>query len=112
MYVGKRLKEERERLGYSQPMFAALVGATKNSQINWEKGTASPNANALATWAAHGVDVLYVLTAQRAAPVEETLTDYELSLLDTYRHAPSKQRRFIEDAVSMAALSVSGAMTA
>lgn len=63
---GGRLKKERERLGYSQTAFAALVGASKHAQINWEKSIASPNAAALATWAKIGVDILYVITGASA----------------------------------------------
>lgn len=64
MNLHARLKEERERLGYSQTAFAALAGASKHSQINWEKGAASPNAEALAVWVEKGLDVLYVVTGQ------------------------------------------------
>ena len=51
-------------MGYSQTAFAALAGASKHSQINWEKGAASPNAEALAAWVEKGLDVLYVVTGQ------------------------------------------------
>lgn len=67
--LGERLREERERLGYTQPAFAALVGASKRSQIGWEQGRTSPDASALAVWAGVGVDALYVLTGQRAPGV-------------------------------------------
>lgn len=75
--IGARLKEERERLGYSQPAFAALGGASKGSQLAWEKGTATPNAEFLNLVAAVGVDVLYVVTGQRdqskLAPEEDVV---------------------------------------
>ena len=74
MNLSSRLKEERERLGYSQTAFAALAGASKHSQINWEKGSASPNAEALAAWVEKGLDVLYVVTGQHdsASAVQES----------------------------------------
>ncbi|WP_087515519.1 hypothetical protein [Pseudomonas sp. M30-35] len=53
-------------MGFSQTDFAALAGASKHAQINWEKGAAAPNAIALAAWAAYGLDVLYVVTGQRS----------------------------------------------
>jgi len=62
MDIGRRLKEERERLGYSQTDFAALGGASKGSQIAWEKGSAYPNAAFLSSIASAGADVNYVLT--------------------------------------------------
>jgi transcriptional regulator with XRE-family HTH domain len=73
--IGARLKEERERLGFSQPAFAAIGGASKGSQLSWEKGTATPNAEFLHEVARVGVDVLYVVTGRRntaeMAPEEE-----------------------------------------
>lgn len=66
MDLGARLKAERERLGYSQTDFAALAGASKHAQINWEKGVAAPNATVLSAWATHGLDVLYVVTGERS----------------------------------------------
>ncbi|EJI5073122.1 helix-turn-helix transcriptional regulator [Salmonella enterica] len=65
MNQGARLKEERERLGYNQTDFAALVGASKHSQINWEKGVSSPDSAFLEVWAKVGLDVLYVVMGQR-----------------------------------------------
>jgi transcriptional regulator with XRE-family HTH domain len=62
MTLGERLKEERKRLGLSQPGMAELAGASKNSQISWEKDEASPNARYLMAIAAAGADVQYVLT--------------------------------------------------
>lgn len=66
MNLGARLKAERERLQLNQTDFAAIVGASKHAQINWEKGAASPNAAALEVWAGRGLDVLYVVTGQRS----------------------------------------------
>jgi len=102
-----RLREERERLGYTQVAFAALTGAAKNSQLNWEKGHSFPNAATLATWAKVGLDVSYVVTGKRSVPIEETMNAKEQALLDVYRHVPTQQRKFIEDAVTMAASSLS-----
>ena len=90
MNLHERLKEERERLGFSQTAFAALAGASKHSQINWEKGVASPNASALAAWVLAGLDVLYVVTGQRAPVTPDSLkmAPDEKIMLDNYRHAP------------------------
>lgn len=60
--IGSRLKEERERLGYTQPQFAELAGAKKRTLIDWEKGVSSPTAVQLSALAEIGVDVLYVIT--------------------------------------------------
>lgn len=65
MTIGERLREERERTGLNQADFAAIGGASKRSQIDWEKGVAAPNATFLSAVAAHGVDVTYVITGVR-----------------------------------------------
>lgn len=129
MNLGERLKAERDRLGYSQTDFAALAGASKHSQINWEKGTAAPNATVLAAWAEHGLDVLYVVTGVRglivtsesntqtsayltenANPVThsvaaEPLGEYRLNrreqaLLENYRGSDEQGRRAMESTAS------------
>ncbi|WP_405119473.1 helix-turn-helix domain-containing protein [Pseudomonas leptonychotis] len=64
--INVRLKEERERLGFTQPDFAAAAGAAKRTLIEWEKGSTSPNAVQIAALSSVGVDVLYVLTGRRA----------------------------------------------
>lgn len=69
MTIGKRLREERERLGFSQQDFAALGGKTKKTQIEWEADKATPNGAFLAEVERVGVDVLYVLTGRREAPL-------------------------------------------
>ncbi|WP_102798994.1 helix-turn-helix domain-containing protein [Bowmanella denitrificans] len=63
--IGSRLKEERERLGMSQPAFAELAGAKKRALINWEKGETSPTAEALSRLHGYGLDVNYVITGVR-----------------------------------------------
>lgn len=85
--LGERLREERERLGFSQPAFAALAEASKSSQASWEKETAYPNAKALAVWARVGVDVAYVVTGIQATNTA-TLSLDELELLKLFRAAP------------------------
>lgn len=90
MNQGSRLREERERLGMSQTEFAAVAGASKHSQINWEKGTAFPNSAALGAWAKIGLDVLYVVTGQRSTPVADELPPDETILLSNYRAASSE----------------------
>ncbi|TCS70739.1 hypothetical protein EDC61_11466 [Sulfuritortus calidifontis] len=68
-----RLRQERERLGLSQTDFASIGGASKGSQILYEKGK-PPTADYLANIAAAGADVIYILTGRRERPASE-LTD-------------------------------------
>lgn len=62
--IGERLKQERERLGMTQPAFAEAAGAAKRTLIEWEKGTTSPNSVQLSALSSVGVDVYYVLTGE------------------------------------------------
>lgn len=87
--IGARLKEERERLGFSQPAFAAIGGASKGSQLAWEKGTATPNAEFLLEVARVGVDVLYVVTGRRN--LAESLPEEEM-VLTGYRKLDARGR--------------------
>lgn len=91
-FVGARLKEERERLRFSQADFAALGGASKRAQIEWEKGGAMPNAEFLALAAKAGLDVLYVVTGQRVPQAANALSPDEAALVDNYQHADEEGR--------------------
>ena len=104
MNLHERLKEERERLGHSQTAFAALAGASKHAQINWEKGAASPNAAALAAWADAGLDVLYVVTGQRtggaSAPAPaRAVSEGDRILLDNFHAAPAQVQAGVKTAL-------------
>ncbi|MBP7242929.1 hypothetical protein [Amaricoccus sp.] len=69
---GARLREERRRLGLSQSAFGALAGVKKNAQFNYEADRRAADARYLTAAAAHGVDVLYLLTGRReGAPAIE-----------------------------------------
>lgn len=80
-----RIREERERLGFSQMAFAALAEASKRAQIGWEQSRSSPNIEVLAAWAKAGADVLYIVTGERAGI---RLPADEAELLALYRAAP------------------------
>ena len=101
--IGNRLREERERLGLTQPVFAELAGAKKRTLIDWEKDVSSPTAVQLAQLAAAGADVLYILTGQRASaqPAHDAA---EQVLLDSYRRCGSQARQnLIQTAALLAA---------
>ena len=61
---GQRLKDERERLGLTQVDFAALGGAKKHAQINYEADRTAPGVDYLQALAAHGVDIVYLMTGK------------------------------------------------
>lgn len=91
--IGERLKEERERLVLSQTDFAALGGAGRKTQFNYETGERVPDAAYLAAIAAAGADVLYILTGQRGAPIAPALKPDEAALLDNYRHCSTEMQQ-------------------
>ena len=90
--MGARLREERERLGLSPASFAALGGASIHSAHEWERGASSPETEFLARVASRGVDVLYVLTAQRAAGSAEVLTPDQAAFVEHYQHADRERQ--------------------
>lgn len=81
MSIGERLKSERERLGYSQTDFASIGGASKGSQISWEKGPTTPNAAFLAAVSEIGADILYVVTGRREVEVQIAELPWDVSRL-------------------------------
>lgn len=83
MSVGKRLKEERERLGWTQPQMAERGGVSKRSQIDYEQDNIEMKAPYLAALAGAGVDVTYVLAGQRSLQGE--LSQGEQFALSVYR---------------------------
>ena len=95
--IGERLREERERLGLNQADFAAIGGSTRKTQYNYEAGERAPDGGFLAAIAAVGVDVLYILTGNRANHAAEQNPGYtvlnreEAALLDNFRHIADQE---------------------
>lgn len=96
MGIGERLKEERERLGFSQTDFAALAGASKNSQYNYEKSERTPDAAYLAAVAEKGVDILYVVTGTATPQVVEGFTAAENKLVNQFRALPEPDKAAVQ----------------
>lgn len=88
LQIGARLKEERLRVGIKQADLAAQIGIAKKSQTNYELGHSSPSADYLAAIADTGIDIQYVLTGRRAAPIAGD----EAELLARYREAAPELR--------------------
>lgn len=91
--IGARLKEERERLNVSQAALAEIGGKKKLAQLKYEQGESSPTAAYLERIAAIGVDVLYVLTGERAAGLPAGLSADEQLLLESYRGLPVPKQK-------------------
>lgn len=83
--IGNRLREERERLGFSQSAIGAVGGVRKLAQLKYEQGERFPGADYLAALARIGVDTLYIITGERST---DALTAVERQLLEGFRSAP------------------------
>lgn len=95
MSFGERLAEERKRLGLRQAEFAALVGTDVPKQSLYETGRRELRADYLARLAEARVDVIYVLTGQRAEG--EWLEGGATALLDAYFALPGEMQRALVD---------------
>lgn len=89
MTIGARLREERERLGYTQPVFAELAGTTKKSQIDYEKDLTQPKAGYLAAIAEVGADISYIVTGKKDLQSQNSDFSYEFALVNVYDVAVS-----------------------
>ncbi|OQX03434.1 MAG: hypothetical protein BWK73_39545 [Thiothrix lacustris] len=101
MTIGQRLREERERLGFTQPELAELADTTKKSQIDYEKDITQPRAGYLAAIAAVGADVAYIVTGVRTT-VGIGVTNQQIALLENFRNSGSLQE-FLSKTVELAA---------
>ncbi|WGW43511.1 helix-turn-helix transcriptional regulator [Pseudomonas aeruginosa] len=100
MTIGERLKEERNRVGANQTVFAEQCGVTKNTQLAYEKGERSPDANYLAAAAAAGVDVQYVVTGERRPQPAGSISAEEADLLDRFRQLPAEDRAGLDKIIT------------
>lgn len=90
---GDRLKTARKALGWNQAQAAEISGISREHWGRCERGTAVPGGEVLAALAAHGFDVLYVLSGEGSKPQIPTLSSDEQLLLDSYREAPPAVRK-------------------
>lgn len=97
--IGERIRAERERLGFTQEVFAAIADAAKRSQVGWEQDRTRPDADVLAAWAARGADVLYIITGKRMSPIDMQLLGMsEAAIKVAYEHLrgePAPQGRAV-----------------
>lgn len=89
------------RLGLTQPQIGEIGGVTKKTQMLYESGERSPDASYLSAVAAHGVDVMYLLTGQRMQPLsaEPALTAGDRVLLDNFHSAPEQVQAGVKTAL-------------
>ncbi|MBB4755455.1 transcriptional regulator with XRE-family HTH domain [Xanthomonas campestris] len=97
MTVGKRLKEERKRLGLTQDEMAVQLGLTRYAQLNFEKDINLPGGAYLLAALDRGVDVMYVLSGQRAQ-----LDPADRLLLSAFKDAAPAARNAVLAALGLA----------
>lgn len=85
--LGRRLAEERKRLGLTPDEVAELGGIGRASHYRYESGAKAPPTEYLLALAGHGLDVVYVLTGQRGVDTVGLLSAEEAALVDNYRAA-------------------------
>lgn len=90
MTIGDRLKTERERLGFTQPAFAAIGGTTKKSQIDYEKNLTQPRASYFDAIAKVGADIAYIITGAQELGKPVASTPEEQMMLKAFRNAPQE----------------------
>lgn len=99
---GERLRLERLRVGMHQLEMAEACEVSRKTISVWERGEQTPNAAVLAMMASHGVDILYVVTGQRAGVAEATLAPVERELLLAWRHGSEQGKEAIQAVAKLA----------
>lgn len=102
IFIGRRLKEERDRFGWSQAEFAEIADVSKRSVASWESGESMPGADAMARLAARGVDLLYVVQGERAPVLSSALSDGERALVSNYQRADARGRSLVDGVAELA----------
>lgn len=81
----KGLKEERQRLGFTQATIAEHCGISREMWCRYERGASVPSGDVLHQFCQLGGDVQFVLSGARAA---SALTEEENRLLEAFRADP------------------------
>lgn len=87
VFIGERLRAERQRLDLNQTQLGESGGVTKKTQMLYEAGERFPDAAYLAAIADAGADIRYIVTGDRAGPPPEVLSTDERELLALFRAA-------------------------
>lgn len=74
--IGVRLKEERERIGYTQAELSKILGKGLRTIGGWEKGETSPDAEYLVKLNELGMDAYYILFGKKLPDAQDIEGDY------------------------------------
>jgi len=90
--IGKRIKQERKRMGFSLKTFAGISESSSDTLRKWEKGFEHPSLSVLVVWAKIGVDVFYIITGKHLAEATPALSASDKLFLSKYEAAPTDLR--------------------
>lgn len=98
----ERLREERERLGFTQDEMVEKTRVSKRSYCAYESGETAPSAKLLTALINIGMDVPFLLTGQRSAPVapQELLSEGDRIFLANLHAAPPEVQRGVKTTLS------------
>lgn len=80
--LGRRLKDERVRIGLDQRAMAEALGISRNSQQAYEAGRTAAPADYLIAAQERGVDIVYVLTGDRRGDMPMTASSDEEGVVE------------------------------
>lgn len=83
--IGKRVREERERIGMTQEDFGKVGGVRRATQYLYEQGDRTPSMEYLARIVAAGADMNYLVTGERVRTSESRWTIDKNALAAAYR---------------------------
>lgn len=93
--IGKRLLDERRRLGLNQSEMGKAGGVVMRTYHTYENGSRFPDALCLSKLQQAGVDIFYVVTGQRQTAL---LAPEDQAILDGLNSLKPEQRRIAEEA--------------
>ncbi len=103
-----RIREERERLGFTQAQFAGIGKVTPRSQQNYETTERKPDADYLAEIAKIGADITYIVTGQRT---QNSVNELDSKLLSAFRSASPSVQAFVLQGLGIQAEQIKDAPT-
>lgn len=95
---GRRLREERVRLGLNQVEFAKLAGTSDRSQLAYENGKTAPTTAYLFRLSDHGVDIGYLVTGLRTF---ESATEEQSRLFRMLSKLSERERRAVMSLITI-----------
>jgi transcriptional regulator with XRE-family HTH domain len=85
--IGKRLVEERLRLGLTQAALAEQADLSRLSVVNYETGTTVPGGEALIALDGAGLDIRYILVGKCKNDLVETRRRFARAFAEVSRQA-------------------------